>query len=193
MHQLIDQITNSNGGGLSHAVTGKYTSVRHEKAKLSGKLTAGEAAAYLTKILKIKIFAADVRPHLTEWHHSGFYKSGNKSVMGRTYFIKPEDLDELAAKWNEKKSELQAKQTAAAIEEARKKETIIYGFYYIWDSNYSGRYGKKQNFKLLRWYTGSELGQPRNFTPCTPEFYNSHKEIKKSYFGWDEPKISDFN
>lgn len=84
--------------GLSVEYTGKYTSDRHEQAKQDGKLTAGETAKLLNKNFKpeTKITAAELKPFATEWHHSGFYKGGNGSTMGRTYFFSPDtNLEEL--------------------------------------------------------------------------------------------------
>lgn len=39
-HQTLNQVANINGGGLSVLVSGKYTSVRHERARIDGKHTA---------------------------------------------------------------------------------------------------------------------------------------------------------
>lgn len=73
---------------LSYNETGKYTSERHQAAIESGKLTAGEMAARLSKIYGEKITAKELKPLAPEWHHSGFYKPANgRSTMGRTYFF----------------------------------------------------------------------------------------------------------
>jgi hypothetical protein len=192
----LDMIANENGGGLSHSVTGKYTSVRHERAKIDGKLTAGEAAKYLTKELSVKILAKELveaykilEGKEPEWHHAGFYKnSKKKSTMGRTFFFTDSDIQLMIEKWDK----LAEKKAAIMAEETRKRETIIWGFYYSWDHDYSGYRGKKRNFKVLGWYEGSEASKPANFTSCTKEFYDAHKGVKRTYTGWDEPRISDF-
>lgn len=195
-HALLDSVTNSNGGGISHAVTGKYTSVRHERAKIDGKKTAGEMAKLLSIAISETISAKDLTNaymllygHLPEWHHSGFYKAKGGKKMGRTYFFCDEDLTKLIADW----PRLQEKRSEAAAEQLRKQTTIVTGFYYTWDYDYSGTYGKKRNFKVLHTYEGPEANTPRNFTICDRATFERIKCVgQKKYFGWDEPLLSEF-
>lgn len=56
----LKSIQNTNGGGLSISVTGRYISVRHELARINGKSTAGETAKHLTKQIGRKIYAKEV-------------------------------------------------------------------------------------------------------------------------------------
>lgn len=180
----------ANQTGLSS----KYVSERHAIASQS-KLTAGEAAKVLKKkgivISAKELFNAFklLKGYEPEWHHSGFYKGTKGSTMGRTFFFKDLEIEEIAERFNEielKKNEIKA------IEE-KKKETIVCGFYYDWDYDYSGRYGKKTSFKVLHVYNGNELGIPKNFTKCTFEqFQEISKFIGKKYYGWSEPVIADF-
>jgi hypothetical protein len=173
----------------------KVVSERHFIASQT-KLTAGEAAKKLSKLLKFKISAKEIiagyknlNGRDPEWHHSGFYKSAKGSTMGRTFFFDENDIQFLSENWviiesieNEHKTEIE-----------RKKLIIVFGFYYAWDYNYSGNYGKKVNFKVLKTFTGSVLNTPRNFTACDENVYELAKTKEgKKYFGWDEPKISDF-
>jgi hypothetical protein len=135
----LTSIQNSNGGGLSVSVSGKYTSVRHELARESGKLTAGESAKKISKELKIKVSAKEVVAAYEtihgcepEWHHAGFYRNNRgRSTMGRTFFFSQEEVEELTARWNElaaiedkKEAERIEKQNAAEKREAAKKEYL---------------------------------------------------------------------
>lgn len=196
-HALLNQVANFNGGGLSVAVTGKYTSVRHERAKIDGKLTAGEAAKFISKELKQKISAKELVAAYKllngcepEWHHAGFYKlPGKKSTMGRTFFFNDDNIQDMIDRW----SELDFKTAAIKAEEKLKSEIMIWGFYYNWDYDYSGAYGKKRNHKVLHTFFGSELNKPKNFVALSEEQFNVavSKEGKK-YYGWDEPTIFEF-
>lgn len=190
---------------MSVGVTGKYTSVRHELAKQSGKHTAGEAAAMLSKILskndgerKIKVSAKEIVAAYKllygrepEWHHAGFYKpKGGKSTMGRTFFFTDNDVENLAKDWGK----VTEKEKEIADERKVMAERKVTGFYYNWDYDYSGNYGKKRNYKVLHSYEGSELGKPKNFTPCSQEELQTVKLFEgKKYYGWDEPTIGEFS
>jgi hypothetical protein len=120
-------IRTSNGGGLSLDVSGKYTSVRHELARESGKLTAGEAAKKISKELKLKVSAKEVVSAYEtlngcepEWHHAGFYRnSRGKSTMGRTFFFTKEEVDALIAGWSNLAVIQMQKDQKAAAEAAR--------------------------------------------------------------------------
>jgi len=90
---------------MALATNGKMVSERHQLATESGKLTAGQAVKALKK-QGIQTTAKEVvemfeliNGREPEWHHSGFYKSGGKSTMGRTYFFKAWQVQELAEKW----------------------------------------------------------------------------------------------
>ena len=149
--ELLKNAQNFNGGGLSVSVTGKYTSIRHELAKFDGKLTAGESAKFISKKYSIKLSAKEIvefyqllNNRLPEWHHAGFFKKGSKARMGKTYFFTNDEIDYLIENYDKiqakKDAKIKAKQIAA--------ETMIFGFYFVWDYDYSGRYGKKVNFKV---------------------------------------------
>ena len=177
--------------GLSN----KYVSERHAIASQT-KYTSGEASKELKK-LGVKASAKEVvegykliNRREPEWHHSGFYKSGSKSTMGRTFFFTQEQIEDLAENWAtvaERKAEIEA-------DTKRKQETTIKGFYFYWDHDYSGSYGKKRNFKVLGVYEGSELGKPSNFTALNNQQFQKALLFKgKKYTGWDEPTISEFN
>lgn len=180
---------------LSFETTGRYTSERFEAAAMSGKLTSGEAAQKLRK-KGIKITAKELVEAYTllygrepEWHHAGFYKGGNGSTMGRTFFFTDEQVEEIKSRF----SEIEILKSKKEVEIMIKKETIVEGFYFVWDYDYSGKYGKKRNFKVLKSYSGSELSKPNNFTPCNDlEFESVKKSEGKKYFGWDEPSLSEF-
>jgi hypothetical protein len=193
--ESLDRVSNENGGGLSVAVTGKYTSVRHERAKISGKLTAGEAAKEL-RSRGIKVSAKELvevfrllNGYDPEWHHAGFYKVDKKSTMGRTFFFTSEQIDEI----EERFPEVEGIKVKEEAERKAKEENKIKGFYYSWDYDYNGRNGKKRNYKVLGIYEGSELNAPRNF--CSLEdaaFERARTQEGKKYFGWDEPNWRDF-
>lgn len=90
---------------MALATNGKMVSERHQLASESGKLTAGQAVKALKKQgiqtnakELVEVFEL-INGREPEWHHSGFYKSGGKSTMGRTYFFKAWQVQELAEKW----------------------------------------------------------------------------------------------
>jgi hypothetical protein len=176
----------ANQTGLSN----KYVSERHHFAS-KNKMTAGEASKLLKK-QKINYSAKDIikafkiiKGFEPEWHHAGFYKNNNKSTMGRTFFFTNEEIQEIVTNQNMINEKLELEKNNIL----KMNENIIYGFYYIWDYNYSGQYGKKRNFKKLTWYEGNELNKPKNLTVCEKEFFEKYKHITASYYGWDEPSI----
>lgn len=172
----------------------KYVSVNHVNASQT-KITAGEASKKLKK-LGINISAKELVNNFKilgknpEWHHSGFYKSNNKSKMGKTYFFTDDDIN-----WYiEKQKEFNTPEYQEEIKkEEIKKETTIKGFYYIWDYDYNGKYGKKRNYKVLSTYIGPETNKPNNFKYLNDdEFEIAKSKEGKKYFGWDEPSKIDF-
>jgi hypothetical protein len=179
METMKNQIRNNqnvNGGGLAVNITGRYESNRKTLADLDGnKRTAGQVAQSLRRSGH-KITATMVKRVCTEWHHAGFIP-GRKG-MARVYYTTLSNVEILDA-----------------IEELNKKEEELYnsvvtGFYYEWSFDYGGRYGKKRNYKVCRWYEGSELDKPRNLTNCTrEEFDKSALYEGKEFFGWDEPSL----
>lgn len=193
--KTLNDITNQNGGGLSVEVTGKYTSVRHAKAKENGKLTSGEASKTLRK-KGLKISAKELVEVYKllfgtepEWHHAGFYKNAGRSTMGRTFFFTERQINEIESRIGE----IEILREEKRKEEERKANSVITGFYYIWDHDYSGRYGKKRNYKVLKAYKGSELKTPKNFTSCNESQFRRVLENEgKNYYGWDEPTINEF-
>lgn len=183
-HSILNQIANENGGGLSVAVTGKYTSIRHERAKIDGKLTAGEAAKYISKQLKVKISAKELvvgfkllNGREPEWHHAGFYKnSSRKSIMGRTFFFDDSDVEMLIADWSkigEKEAERKISAENKKSFEARKLE-FLHGnakkverstkqpmFFYKTAQEMNGKYGwfdsTYKSYNLPEYFSGWEF------------------------------------
>ncbi|MDD5013648.1 MAG: hypothetical protein PHW73_00920 [Atribacterota bacterium] len=173
----------------------KYVSERHAIASQS-KFTAGEASKILKKqginysakevIKAYKLFHG----YEPEWHHAGFYKNNGKSTMGRTFFFTESEIEEISTH----QDEINQKFAQEIAENQKKSETIIIGFYYIWDYDYSGNYGKKRNHKVLAVYEGNELNIPKNFTSCNQlQFENAKSKVGRKYYGWDEPLISEFS
>lgn len=170
-HQDLFDIQNENGGGLSNAVTGKYTSVRHELARLDGKLTAGEAAKKISKALKIKVTAKEVQAFCTEWHHSGFYKAsgGKKKIMGRTWFIEAEEVNELIVTWNEKSDAMKKERE----EKEKKGREIVRGWYVRFNREAVNRFGELGYRTYLGVYEGERKGIPNHFTELSEAGYNN--------------------
>lgn len=186
----------ANNMGLS----AKCVSERHYYASQE-KMTAGEAAKYITKRVGTKVLAKDVKClYLThygrepEWHHSGFYRGGNGKTMGRTFFLSEEEAQTIADNYQAIVQKYADEQMRRDQEEQRKRENRVCGFYWTWDYDYKGNYGKKRTFKVLHVYEGNELDAPsRNFTTCTPEQLKAVRpHVGKQYFGWDEPSITEF-
>ena len=181
-------------------LSGKYVSERHYYASQE-KMTAGEAAKLLTRQVGTKVLAKDVKSlylihygHEPEWHHSGFYAGTHGKTMGRTWFVSHEELQTLADNYAaivQKRDEQARRQ---ADEEKRQRETMVTGFYWTWDYDYSGPYGKKRTFKTLHAYEGSEWNKPNNFTSCDPALLPAIRaKAGKKYFGWEEPKTDEFS
>jgi len=177
-------------------LSSKVVSERHHYAS-QVKMTAGQAAAKLRK-LGYQIKARELvkgwellTGREPEWHHSGFYKGSQKKTMGRTFFFS----DEQFATIQERITEIQDLLKKQEAEKKVKAETIIRGFFYEWDFDYSGRYGKKRNYKVLRTYEGSALNTPRNFTRVDDPkvFENVTFAEGRRYYGWDEPSIHEFS
>lgn len=190
----LREIQNENGGGLSTSVTGKYTSVRHELAKMDGKLTAGEAAKKVSKILSQKISAKelvaanDLLGRRTEWHHAGFYKSSSsrKSTMGRTFFFDGDDVAYLVENW-EKVSEKMAEKIA---EEKRKKETIVKGWFVCFKRESINRFGKLGYKPYLGLYEGTEDCIPNHFTLLSDgEFLSAKLQEGRRLEAYESPKF----
>lgn len=181
-------------------LTNKVVSERHYYASQT-KLTAGEAAKSISKHTGKKVLAKDVKElyqvrygREAEWHHSGFYRGNNGKTMGRTFFLSGEEVEELANNYDEicAKRDEQVRKEAEELE--RQKVTIVQGFYWTWDYDYGGRYGKKRTYKVLQVYVGNEANKPsRNFTACSPDIMDKIKAAAgRKYFGWDEPSLSEF-
>lgn len=177
------------GGGL--ADSGKFESNRHFAAKRDpGKLTVGQ---FVQKVKRLTKLDTDLINYLIysnfnlEWHHAGKLPKRYGGGMKKTYFINSDqiidfcnNIDEYLKKREEKNIEIE-----------QKKNTIIYGYYWVWDYDYGGRYGKKRWFKVLKFYSGSELDKPKNFSPLSKERYDQLKEKEgEEYYGYDEPRFS---
>jgi len=187
---LANQVVTNKGLLLSS----KYVSERHAIASQT-KYTAGEAAKELKK-MGLKLSAKElVSIYKTlagkepEWHHAGFYNANGHSTMGRTFFFTEENIQFIFDNID-KVAEIEA---AKEAERKAKEENVICGFFYSWSHDYSGNYGKKRNFKILKAYKGSELNKPQNFTSLSESGYQKALELDgRKYFGWDEPTASEF-
>lgn len=177
----------------------KAVSERHFYAS-QRKMTAGAAAKKMTETTGRKILAKDVKElykalygRQAEWHHSGFYRGNNGRTMGRTFFISDEELAELIGHYDEITARQQEQAAQEAQEQARRQATIVQGFYYTWQHDYGGRYGRKRTFKVLHVYSGSEAGAPDNFTPCPASIMDKVRAADgRKYYGWDEPRLGEF-
>lgn len=190
MNTDLDNITNENGGGLSTAVTGKYTSVRHERAmRDQDKMTGGQVAAMLRKhghYVKahdlVDIFRELIGGY-PEWHHSGFHSKG----MGRTYFYttaQAEKLLELMPTLDAKREERKAREEQ---ERQAKAAKMVKGFAYVWVKEGS------RNVKELITYEGSLLAAPKGFMILEDDRFAVAKEMQgRIYRGYSEPSWSDF-
>ena len=177
----------------------KCVSERHMYASRN-KMTAGDAAKKMTKALGTKVLAKDVKElyqmqyhREAEWHHSGFYQGGNGRTMGRTFFVSEEEvqtlIDNYAVLVQKRADEILRQET----EEKRQRDNVVTGFYWTWDYDYGGKYGRKRTFKVLHAYEGNELGMPTNFTSCDASLMPAVKAAEgRKYFGWDEPSITEF-
>ena len=117
------------------ADNGKCVSERHAEAEEHGMMTAGQVAQELRRKFELKVKAGDLKEFADEWHHSGFYKCSNGSMMGRTYFFAADtNLQELASK-------IENIQTDRA-EVAKEPDIERYYFEVKFRKEY-GRYGRK--------------------------------------------------
>lgn len=183
MKKLIIENQNINGGGLAIDITGKFESNRNALAKLNAeKRTAGEVLKSLRK-KGLTIFLKEIKPLMEEWHHAGVLPKKFGGGMAKAYHTKKSDkmiLFELH------KLDLE-KEASKKLDDIKRKNKI-FGYYFVWDSDHSGRYGKKINFKVARFYKGSEFHKPKNLTVISRYRYNKlkHNEGEK-FYGWDEP------
>jgi hypothetical protein len=111
---------------MALATNGKMVSKRHQIASQT-KLTAGESVKMLKKLgiptnakEVVEVYALINGRH-PEWHHSGFYKSGGKSTMGRTYFFTIDQIQTLAKDW-EKQAEVKQMKAARQLEAKERQE-----------------------------------------------------------------------
>lgn len=177
----------------------KCVSERHYAAS-QVKMTAGEAAKSIAKRVGKKVLAKEVKclylAHYgrePEWHHSGFYEGAAGRTMGRTFFLSEEEVQAIADNYAVLVQKCADEQLRRDAELQRKREARVTGFYWTWDYDYGGRYGRKQTFKVLHTYEGDELHQPAHFTACSPELLTAVKAKEgKRYYGWDEPSIDEF-
>lgn len=74
-----------------------------------------------------------------------------------------------------------------------KSLNLVAGFYWTWDHDHNGRYGKRVNFTRLCIYHGSELNAPKGFVECdNDEFACAEMFQGAKYYGFDEPSKSEF-
>lgn len=180
-------------------LSSKCVSERHIYASRN-KMTAGEAAKRMTKALGTKVLAKDVKElyqtnygREAEWHHSGFYNGGGGKAMGRTFFLSEEEVRALIGNYATLVQKRADNIMCQEAEDKRQRETLVTGFYWTWDYDYKGNYGRKRTFKVLHAYEGSEIGKPKNFTACNASLLPAIKAAEgKQYFGWDEPKAEEF-
>lgn len=154
---------------LSTAYTGKYTSERHESAKQSGKLTAGEVAKLINKRFKPepKVTASELRPFATEWHHSGFYKSHCRSTMGKTWFFDAEIFENFESEYYTKI--LSAREEEAAIA-AEVSELVFY---------FKAGFEKRGSGRRSFWQPIAELGEAEVKASEYPSFFSKREKICK--------------
>ncbi len=181
-------------------ISSKCVSERHVYAS-QRKLTAGEAAKLLTKKVGAKVLAREVKElYIThygiepEWHHSGFYRGANGNAMGRTFFLSEDEVRTLADNYVAIVRKHADDVFRKEAELHRQVEATVMGFYWTWNYDYGGPYRKKRYFKVLHAYEGNELCRPRNFTPCSADVLERVKVADgRKYFGWDEPKVEEFD
>lgn len=170
-------------------LTSKVVSERHYVASLT-MLTAGHAAKIISKAVSTKVSAKEVkelyRLHYgcgMEWHHSGFYQGATGQTMGRTYFISPEETQEIIENFSTLYIKLDKKK--------RCDEEVIYAFYWEWKNIRSKR--NPQWSKVLKTYYGVRASLPKNSTECDLNTYLAAKNAEgRVYSGWSKPLISDF-
>jgi len=175
MKNLIQNNMNLNGGGLAVNITGRYESNRKALADMNEeKRTAGQVAQSLRK-KGHSIKANDIKEFCEEWHHAGFVP---KKGMGRTFYTKKSD-EKILKEFNEEQKRLKIA-----------SQTKISGFYYTWEREYTGSYGKKRNYKVCHFFEGTELQVPRNFTECTREEFEASSLYEgQKFYEWDEPHL----
>ena len=186
LQQEIRQNQNYNGGGLATNITGKFESNRNALAKLDvEKRTAGEVAKSL-RSMGLNFKAQEIKPFLEEWHHAGKLPKSYGGGMAKAYYTIKTDFQILKEfHFDSVKKELQK------IENKKLKRRVCYGYYWVWDSDYSGYRGKKRNFKRVHFYKGNQLDRPsKNFTELKKREYEALKDREGDcFYGWDEPSF----
>lgn len=138
-------------------LTNKVVSERHYIASQTN-LTAEQAAKFITKAVKKNISAKEVRLLYEiyfkcdmEWHHSGFYKGSTGNTIGRTYFISPDETQDIIDNFDK---------LYPVLEEQKKSaEENMYAFYWTWKNQGSKR--RPRWVKVLNTYEGKRAYQPR--------------------------------
>ena len=119
-----------------------------------------------------------------EWHHSGFYKGTTGETMGRTYFISPDETQDIIDNFD----------TLYPVLEEQKQSTEenVFAFFWTWKNQGSKR--RPRWCKVLKTYEGKRSSLPKNSTVCEKKVYDMAKKAEgRVYTGWNEPTISEFN
>ena len=170
-------------------LTSKVVSERHYIASQTN-LTAAQAAKYISKSVNRKISTKNVRSLYNiffrcemEWHHSGFYKGETGQTMGRTYFISPDETQDIIGNFDTIYPVLE--------EQDKKANQNVYAFYWMWENQGSKR--RPHWGKVLKTYEGKRSCLPKNSTICDRKTCDSAKKAEgRIYTGWSEPDISEF-
>ncbi len=173
-------------------LTSKVVSERHYLAS-QVKLTAGEAAAKISKATKVKISAKDLRVICKEilnkemeWHHSGFFVGSYGRTMGRTYFIDPDKVEDIIKDFDRLYEKL--------VDLKKKASEEVYAICWKWGIERTGAYFKYERYiKRLYVYKGLRGKLPDNAIECDEVTYNAAKECEgRVYRGYDAPTPEEF-
>ena len=175
------------GGGIAREIDGigGFESRRHLNAKMdSAKLTLGKTCQLFKKatgedLEVIKKVLDDAIPCM-EWHHAGQLPKSYGGGMKKTYFVKAEEIVEVATNWEflvqkmkkKEENEKEVYQREARRAEERKKFCAKYGtflsrvkvepkYFHRISQEMQGKYGwfnsEGQNYNLTEYYSGWEF------------------------------------
>ena len=157
-------------------ISNKVVSENHHYASQS-KLTAGEGAKKLSKLLDVKVGAKEIVSAYTlmhgrnpEWHHSGLFKNG----MGKTYFFTDAQIDDLAHNWY-KVSQLKEEEEVEQLKLIEEGKIIVKGWYVNFKHEKINQWGKMAYKPYLGVFEGAKANIPPNFSPLSDGEYLSAK------------------
>jgi hypothetical protein len=135
------------------------------QSEATGKWKAGEAAQFLSKKFKTKIYAKELHVFSSEWHHAGVFKGGSGKLTGRhVYFLTPTQTDKITLEELLRNRAIDAEARASASEK-------VQGWFVQFVKGPKNAYGKRKWVPLLGVYRGPKGEAPKTFVALDDHTY----------------------